>query len=353
MSTVDIATLSLEQVSYKEDLFIDVRSPAEYEEYSLPNAINMPLFSNEERARVGTTYKQKSRHEAMEVGLSIFAPKWPEFYRQISKMYNQNPGRRIVVYCWRGGMRSKTMAATLGLMNIPCYQLEGGIRSFRQYVQEGLERESKKERSFVVIAGHTGTRKTEFLKALQDRGFPVLDLEELAGHRGSIFGHIGMNPNSQKQFDYLLLQRLQELSNEKTLIIEAESKRIGHIVLPEFILNGKQKGIRVELDYPFWKRVDYIYQTYQPEKNAEAIYEAILHLQKWFDKELFNEIIESWKGCHYKQAFSLLLEHYYDPRYRHAFNQYKHHAHVITFETFTEGMGKLITCLESLKSSKY
>ncbi|WP_227522070.1 tRNA 2-selenouridine(34) synthase MnmH [Bacillus solitudinis] len=340
---MDVAQLTLDQISYETDIFIDVRSPDEFAEYSLPRAINIPIFTNEERAIVGTTFKQQSREAAMKVGLSIFAPKWPDVVRQVTSLQTEN--RRIIIYCWRGGMRSKTIAATLGLMNIPCYQLVGGIRSFRRNIQHRLAEESKKEREFIVIAGHTGTRKTEFLEELQTNGFPVLDLERLAGHRGSIFGHIGMIPNSQKQFDYLLLCRLEELKDHKTVIIEAESKRIGHVVLPDFIIEGKQRGTRVELVYPFWKRVDHIHRTYQPEKNAEHIWEAIEYLRKRLSKQVYDEVKECWETQNYKQVFALLLEYYYDPRYKHAFQKYSEASCMVEFTTFQEGLEKVITLL--------
>lgn len=343
MSTVNVKTISLEALSYEEDIFIDVRSPAEFEEYRLPHAINLPLFSNQERARVGTAYKQKSREEAIELGLSIYAPKWPVFFQKLKELQLAMPNKRMVIYCWRGGMRSRTIAGTLGLVGIECYQLEGGIRSFRRSVQENLASEALKKRDFLVIAGHTGTRKTEILHVLMEKGHPVLDLEGLAGHRGSVFGHIGVQPKSQKQFEYELITRLQELSDSPYVIIEAESKRIGHIVLPDFIIEGKKKGRRVELSYPFWSRVEHIYDTYQPHKYGEQIEEAIEKIRKHLSHDLNLELAHLREKRDYKLIFARLLEHYYDPKYAHAFSRYSTDAVVIDFEELDTAVSKLIS----------
>ncbi len=352
MSTVYVKTIALDDVTYDEDLFIDVRSPAEFAEYRLPHAINIPLFSNEERAKIGTIYKQKSREEAVELGLSIYAPKWPAFFQKLKELQQEFPNKRIVVYCWRGGMRSKTVAGTLGLVGIECYQLEGGIRSFRRYVQESLSEAARQKREFLVVAGHTGTRKTEILHLLKDKGYPVLDLEGLAGHRGSIFGHIGVEPKSQKQFEYELVTQLQKLSDSSYLIIEAESKRIGHIVVPEFIIEGKENGRRVELDYPFWSRVEYIYQTYQPKKYGEQIQEAVEKLSKYLSNELKIELRSLLKVGDYKLIFARLLEHYYDPKYAHAFSNYHTSATVIEFHTLDAAVDQLMLYIDQWYKKK-
>ena len=288
--TVGVKQIAIEELNDKDDLYIDVRSPAEYAEYCLPNAMNIPLFTNEERVKVGTTYKQKSRDEAIELGLTIYAPKLEAFYKRLKDLQQEMPNRRMVVYCWRGGMRSKTVAGTVGLLGVRCCQLKGGIRSFRKVVQEGLASEAVKKREYLIVAGHTGSRKTEILHLLQERGYPVIDLEGLAGHRGSVFGHIGVSPNSQKQFEYLLLKRLKEIEDSTYVIIEGESKRLGRVVIPDFILKGKENGKRIELIYPFWSRVEYIYRTYQPHLHKEKIQEAIGKISKYLTHSLKTAI---------------------------------------------------------------
>ncbi|WP_332697144.1 tRNA 2-selenouridine(34) synthase MnmH [Halalkalibacter lacteus] len=348
MSTVEVKQITLADVSFEEDILIDVRSPAEFAEYKIPNAINVPLFSNEERAKIGTTYKQKSREDAVELGLSMYAPKIPSFFQKLKGLQVEMPNKRMVIYCWRGGMRSKTIAGTVGLLGVECYQLEGGIRSFRQYVREGLEQVARKKRDYVVIAGHTGSKKTEILSILKERGYPVIDLEELAGHRGSIFGHIGMNPKSQKQFEYLLLEQIQQLENSSYMIIEAESKRIGHIVLPDFIIKGKENGVRVELDYPLWSRVEHIYNTYQPQKYKENIQEAIGKLRKYLSTQLLDELDALQQKEDYKTILSRFLEEYYDPRYAHASSKYQTTATHLAFEDLDTGVEKVVSFIEKM-----
>lgn len=341
MSTIDVKTVSLDDLIYEDEILIDVRSPAEFAEYRLPGAVNIPLFSNEERAKIGTIYKQKSREEAVEVGLSIYAPKLPAFFKKVKELKEENPNKRIVVYCWRGGMRSKSVTGTLGLVGIECYQLEGGIRSFRKNVQESLAKEVAKKRDYLVMAGHTGTRKTEILHVLKEKGYPVLDLEELAGHRGSLFGQIGVEPKSQKQFEYELVTRLHQLKDFPYLIIEAESKRIGHIVLPDFIIEGKEKGRRIELEHPFWSRVEHIYQTYQPQKYGEQVKEALQLIRKYLSHDLKVELDDLLEQEDYKLIVARLLEHYYDPKYSHAASTYKTNATVIEFDDINTAVVQL------------
>jgi tRNA 2-selenouridine synthase len=348
--TVHVKQISLEEINFEEDVFIDVRSPAEFAEYRLPNAINLPLFTNEERARVGTTYKQKSRDKAVELGLSLFTPKLETFYKRLKDLQADMPNRRMVVYCWRGGMRSKTVAGIVGLLGVECHQLSGGIRSFRQYVQSGLKQEAKRSRLYIVVAGHTGTRKTQILHILQNKGYPVIDLEGLAGHRGSVFGYIGVQPNSQKQFEYLLLKRLKEIGDSPYLIIEGESKRLGHVILPDFILAGKENGERLELVYPFWARVEHIFQTYQPLNYKEKIQEAIKKISKYLSPELKREILVLQEQGDYKSILAKLLEEYYDPRYAFTFKQYKSKATIIKFEELMEGVSQVVSFIENFNN---
>ncbi|GAE34713.1 tRNA 2-selenouridine(34) synthase MnmH [Halalkalibacter akibai] len=348
--TVQVAQVKIEEVNFDQDLFIDVRSPGEFAEFRLPNAINVPLFSNEERAQVGTVFKRNSREEAIELGLALYAPKMEYFYKRIKDLQTEMPNRRIVVYCFRGGLRSRTIAGTIGLLGVDCVQLEGGIRSFRKYIQEGLEQEAQIQREYLVLSGHTGTRKTEILNQLQNKGYPVIDLENLAGHRGSIFGYIGVQPNSQKQFDYLLLKRLKQLEQSPYVIIEGESKRLGRVILPDFLLEGKQIGERLELHYPFWARVEHVYQTYDPIKYKGEIQEGIDKITKYLSYELKEEMKVLLDREDYKGVFAKLLEGYYDPRYAHKFSSYKSQATELEFETLDEGVEKVITYIEHYKT---
>ncbi|WP_017727432.1 tRNA 2-selenouridine(34) synthase MnmH [Halalkalibacterium ligniniphilum] len=350
MSTMNVSTIALKDVKLSEDIFIDVRSPAEFAEYHLPQAVNFPLFRNEERAEVGTMYKQHSREKAMELGLTKFSMKLPSYYQQVKALRAANPKKRLVVYCWRGGMRSKTIVSTMSLMGIDCYQLEGGIRSYRRHVQAILAQAAKTPRPYIILSGHTGTMKTEILLQLEKEGYPVLDFEGLAGHRGSIFGHIGMEPRSQKSFEARLSERLIELKNASYFIIESESKRIGRVILPDFIMDGKQQGIRIELRYPFWKRVEHILATYKVEEHSTAIYEAAEKIQKRLSPLLQEEALRALEQKDFHRYVALLLEQYYDKRYDHSFKQYKQCEQTIEIKSFEDGVKKVKETIDSLTS---
>ena len=219
--------------------FIDVRSPKEFNEATIPGSINIPVFDDEERAEIGTLYKQIGQEVAMERGLEIFSEKLPDFIRAFKLI--KTP---MTVFCWRGGMRSKTAATVLDLMGIHTTRLSGGIRSYRQWIVHELEQENFPP-NFIVLNGFTGSGKTEILKRLANNGFPVIDFEHIAGHRGSIFGQIGLEPSNQKKFDSLLVRELQRFKSEPYVFIEGESRRIGKVSLPQFIYEKKKMGYKL------------------------------------------------------------------------------------------------------------
>ena len=173
---------------------VDVRSPMEFHEATIPGSINIPVFNDEERAEVGTIYKQIGKEAAMDRGLAIFSQKLPAFIQAFKQV--ETP---LTVFCWRGGMRSKTAATVLDLMGIHANQLSGGIRSYRRWVVQVLE-EADFRPELLVLNGNTGSGKTAILRHLLKKAYPVIDFEKMAGHRGSIFGQIGQHPSNQKNF---------------------------------------------------------------------------------------------------------------------------------------------------------
>ncbi|MCA0989111.1 tRNA 2-selenouridine(34) synthase MnmH [Guptibacillus algicola] len=305
-------TISINELFDREIPIIDVRTPAEYEQFHIPGAVNMPIFSNEEREIVGTTYKKEGTEAAKELGISLVSPSLPEFYK-LAKTISQ--GKEFVIYCWRGGMRSKSLAVIFEMMGLPCRQLVGGIRSYRQTIIEQLEKYAKREVEFVVLEGLTGTSKTEILHHLKENGYPVIDLEGLAAHRGSVFGRVGLPERSQKEFEAKLYDRLNEIGETDYYVIESESKRLGNIIVPNFILEGKQKGTRIHVHAPLSYRIQTILNTYHPEQNAQKIVKGIHKIEKRLSEEDRQHIYRALEEENYGTVVEKLLLDYYDPRY--------------------------------------
>lgn len=321
----DIALEQCLSLRDKKATLVDVRSPGEFKEFTIPGSINIPLFSDEERAEIGTIYKQVSVEAAKERGLQIASAKLPALYKQFKQL--DGP---VVIYCWRGGMRSRTMATVMSLMGLKPHRLSGGIRSYRRWVQETLEQHELTV-PCIVLSGHTGTGKTDMLRRLHSEGYPVLDLEGLAGHRGSVFGHIGQAPNNQKMFDALLLDRLIQLQSDNAayVLLEAESRRLGKIVLPEFLMRAKQRGTVLDVHLPVQERVRNIVAAYEPSKHPEAIREAFARIQRRMHTPGAHAVADALRLENYGEAAALMLEHYYDSRYDHASEQYDGSIHAI------------------------
>ncbi|MFB5673893.1 tRNA 2-selenouridine(34) synthase MnmH [Paenibacillus terreus] len=328
----------------KSLLPVDVRSPSEFAAATIPGSINIPIFNDEERAEIGTLYKQVNVQAAKERGLEIVSAKLPAFIREFAAIPQQK-----AVFCWRGGMRSKTSATVLSLMGIKAYRLSGGIRAYRKWVVEQLENFEVKVPA-IVINGHTGSGKTKILRLLQQEGYPVLDLEGMAGHRGSVFGHIGYASRNQKTFDSLLLQGLLQHHEAPYILFEAESQRIGKVALPEFLLNKKEEGVHLWIEIPVAERVRQIMEDYEPEKHAEACIQAFLRIKERIHTPVAAEIEADLRAGQYEEAIRLLLEFYYDPRYEHTARHYDSEKRVtVQADSVEEAAGRVKDYLENFK----
>lgn len=323
-----------ELLKFKHIVPVDVRSPQEFMEGSIPGAVNVPLLDDNERKEIGTIYKQVGQNEAKWRAMEVVAPKIPSILGRIREIGMQDS--IPIVYCWRGGMRSKSVASFLDYAGVSVHRLEGGYKAYRQYLLEQIP--SLLPDQAIVLHGMTGVGKTEILIKLKEAGYPVLDLEALAAHKGSIFGAMGINDgNNQKTFDALLFSALSELKGSPFFIVEAESKRIGKIAQPDELLEKKVKGTHFYLQSSMSFRVNRIYQEYvKPYYLEEGFHDKIQDKLTIIQKRI-KEIktrtlfMEELAKKNYKSLIKLLLENYYDPRYQHRLLDYN--GEFISFDT--------------------
>ena len=229
----------LERSSFDE--IIDVRTPAEYAEDHIPGAINCPVLSNEERVIVGTMYKQASPFDAKKVGAALIAKKIASYIETEfkDKSKNWNP----LIYCWRGGKRSGSMTHILRQIGWNAQILDGGYKSYRKEVVTKLNT-LPQQFNYMVITGQTGSAKSRVLEKLNQLGAQVLDLEQLAIHKGSVLGNIPNIPQpSQKMFETKLTQALEKFDANKIVFVEAESRKIGSLHVPAVLLETMRKSL--------------------------------------------------------------------------------------------------------------
>ncbi|MEH7380703.1 tRNA 2-selenouridine(34) synthase MnmH [Bacillus sp. JJ1533] len=315
----DISVDELRELQKEKAIaIVDVRSPSEFAESKIPGSVNIPIFTDEERAEIGTVYKQISPDAAKEKGLEIVSAKLPNFIKEFAKL----PQEEKVVYCWRGGMRSKTSATLIDLMGIKAKRLIGGIRGYRTWVVEKLEELEKEFKpKALVINGYTGSGKTKILIDLQEKGYPVMDLEGMANHRGSVFGMIGKKPHTQKVFDLMFVERALQLKETPYVLLEAESKRVGRATLPDFLLDIKEQGYHIFVDLPMEERVLNILEDYRPWEFPNECMSAFQRIKKRIHTPVAAQIEKDLETGNYNSAVKLLLEYYYDPRYHHTAEQ--------------------------------
>jgi len=345
-----------QDISYDESkrltnpLYIDVRSPQEWLDGNIPGSINIPLFNDQERAEVGTIYKQIDYETARDKGLKIVAPKLHEIITKVDKLATD---KSIIVYCWRGGMRSKSITALLQAIGISVYRLVGGYKSYRSYVVTNLS-EVDYNKIFVVLNGMTGVGKTEILENLQSIGYPVLNLEGFAGHRGSAFGAVGLSSiNSQKQFESLLLERIRNIGDTKYYIIEAESRRIGKVIIPKEIINAKENGIHIMMTASEEIRAKRLYDEYLKDRDIDDIISDIINPIDSIKKKLstcsYQEIQQAITNKDvYKIIMNLMID-YYDPRYRYAIKRYNSTSYEVDATDLDKAVKDIIKLLKGVE----
>ena len=297
------------------DELIDTRSPAEFGDDHIPGAISCPVLDNEERARVGTIYKQVSPFDAKKLGAALVAR---NIARHIEILFIGKPKTwKPLVYCWRGGKRSGAMAHVLREIGWDARTLEGGYKAYRRFVVDSLSALPLKFR-FKVIHGATGSGKSRLLRALHKAGAQMLDLEDLAAHRGSVLGNLPARPQpSQKGFESLLLRALQNLSPAKPVYVEGESRKIGQLQIPEALIARMRASDCVLLQAGMQTRAALLLEEYRHFFADPAALGAQLDCLAGLHG---RERVEEWKSLatagKWPQLVDRLLLEHYDPAYQ-------------------------------------
>ncbi|BCR06524.1 tRNA 2-selenouridine synthase [Desulfuromonas versatilis] len=325
-------------------LLVDARSPGEFAEATIPGAINIPVFDDLERSRVGTVYKQQGRVEAYRLAVELVSPKIPAMVDQALAARGDS-NRPVVVFCWRGGMRSRALTAFLELAGIPALQLVGGHKKFRALVRDFFE--CGEWGRLLVLRGLTGVGKTRLLKRLEAQGYPVLDLEALANHRGSAFGALGLSAQpSQKAFEASLWDALRRIPVDGFALTEGESKLIGRVALPPRLYEALQVEtslwIEASLDY----RVEIILQEYPARDELKAAFTGPIKALK---RRLGGETVERLLGLLEVGQWRLLVRElmvlYYDPLYSYTRPEQRIE---IDIEAEDEGLAGLKAAIDSI-----
>lgn len=308
----------MHEINYKNipqnnlnNIFIDVRSPKEFNKETIPGSINIPIFDDKERELIGTLYKNDSIEEAKKNGIEIVAKKLTYIYERISDLNKDH--NHIYIYCSRGGFRSSSLVSLFNALNINITKLHGGYKEYRAFIREELPIITK-DIKFIVVYGNTGTGKTHILNHLKEKGLDVLNLEECANHRGSILGSVGLgSPNSQKMFESLLFDQLNNRSSN-LVFVEGESRRIGKVLIPDFIFDKMQMGIKIKITATIERRVEVILSDYVNGFDDELI-EALNHMKNRFGDEVIDNYIDMVDEKDYSPIIKNLFVNYYDPLY--------------------------------------
>jgi tRNA 2-selenouridine synthase len=318
---------------------VDVRTPAEYEQGHIPGAHNIPLFSNEERAEVGTLYKQEGKEEAVMKGLEFVGPKMHGFAKKAKELSVQSGGK-ILVHCWRGGMRSQSMAWLFNTAGMQADTLFGGYKAYRAYNRALFERDIP----IVILGGKTGSGKTHILEAIKQRGEQVIDLEGIAHHKGSAFGHIGEAPQpSTEQFENDLAAKWQELDFNQVLWLEDESKSIGRVYQPDIVYQKIRSAPLLFVEVPLEQRVEMLVKDYTVE-DKEALALSLNKIVKRLGGDNYKMAMEALEDGDFATTARIALR-YYDKAYLYGMSKRepkKVHRVDLPYTSFEDAADELI-----------
>ncbi len=301
-------SIEIEESIGKDYNYLDTRSPSEFSIDHVPGAFNIPIFDDSQRKEIGILYKA-DKQKAFDLGIQYYSKKLPLLVEEIRKLPRNKP---LIIYCWRGGMRSKAVTQLADLLGYRAFQLKGGYKAYRNFTRENLYNYTPGFR-FIVLWGMTGTAKTRMIRQLS----PSLDLEGLAQHRSSLFGAIGLEPRSQKYFESLFYFELLRLEKENFVFTEGESKKIGEVTIPKSVYKHIEKGINVKVNCSLKKRVQNTVEEYFSEGNISQIKSIIPFLKQKLGKKRIGDLLDYMNKGQYENVAEILLTEYYDPLYKH------------------------------------
>ena len=296
------------------DMVIDVRSPSEFADDHIEGSVNLPALSDEERAVVGTLYKQTSAFAARRTGASIMSRNIAHHLETI--LQDKPAGFRPLIYCWRGGQRSRAFGIVLSEIGWSTYLLEGGYKAYRRDVLDKIK-SLPEQLQLIIISGRTGSGKTELLKTLHQKQQQILDLEDLAVHRGSLLGQIPGQPQPrQRLFESRLTRKLLQFDSGKPVFVESESSRIGNLQIPAPLWRVMKKAPLVALDVPVSARAAYLVSVYErlttDSSDLSILIDGMVRRHGFKITNSWRDLMKqkNWQGL----AQSLLTTHY-DPAY--------------------------------------
>jgi tRNA 2-selenouridine synthase len=303
--------MTIEDFLQRPGPILDIRSPSEFIKGHIPGAISFPLFTDAERIQVGTLYKKEGRDKAVKLGLQFVGPKLSSFVEQAEKI--AGPGQSLRLYCWRGGMRSQSMTWLLQTAGFSCTTLVGGYKTFRHWTHTIF----KRNYSFTVLGGFTGSGKTALLQQLSQENEQVIDLEAIAKHRGSSFGHLGQTKQpTTEHFENELAWLLSRFKSDQQIWIEDESRLIGACHLPLDIWQQMYEAPFLWIDSPKEERIKRLLHNYSSHSQDELIH-ATQKLIKKLGTVKTTQIIQFIEAHELEKAIDLVLD-YYDQAYSYS-----------------------------------
>ncbi len=303
--------------SQKVGPLLDVRSPHEYQEGHISGAFSFPLFTNEERAAVGTAHAKSGSEAALHLGLELVGPNLATMLAKARALLR--PNTRVLMHCWRGGMRSKSVAWLLETGGFDVTVLEGGYKAYRNYIRQDFARPDAK---IYVIAGLTGSGKTDILNALTAKGAQVLDLEAMANHRGSAFGNMGAQPTNEV-LENTLYSIWQSFDFSRPIFLEDEGRRIGTCTLPDTLFARIEASPAILVHSPTLERVERLCSLYTQANSADIAQLAanLCKIETKLGGLLTKQALEALEQGDFYQAVSLVLP-YYDKTYSYQLEKY-------------------------------